>query len=183
MSTTATSKFFIILNDLIVNIFLLFLCMFLIIQVSGYPDMARSFPLLILIFMLLLIFLDTISTIFIKRKKDQSENDMDTTEKKDAASKDLKPDGIATSNHQASILFTILLMFFFLLLIHLIGFTFGTLIFAFLSARYLGYRKIKGLLLSSILITAFMHLIFVVIMNSYLPQGLLIELFSKVNNG
>jgi len=182
MSIKATHKFFVILNNWFVNLFLLFLCIFLIIQVSGYPDMARAFPLLILIFMLLLIIMDTIFTILNKRKKEPSENNMDMTENNDVASKDLKTGRDATSNHQVTILFTILMMFFFLLLIHLIGFTFGTLIFAFLSARYLGYKKIKGLFISSILITAFMYLIFVVIMNSYLPQGLLMELFSKVNN-
>ena len=73
----------------------------------------------------------------------------------------------------------IILMFAFLLLVHLVGFIAGTFIFIPLAARTLGYKHIKKLLLSSIGITCFMYLIFIIIMKSTLPPGLIVELFFR----
>jgi hypothetical protein len=73
----------------------------------------------------------------------------------------------------------IVLMFAFLLLVHLVGFIAGTFIFIPLAARILGYKHIKKLLISSVGITCFMYLIFIVIMKSTLPPGLIVELFLR----
>ncbi len=55
------------------------------------------------------------------------------------------------------------------------GFIPGTLIFLLLSIRALGYRKIKALAVSSLIITGFIYFIFILIMDSYFPRALILE--------
>ena len=51
------------------------------------------------------------------------------------------------------------------------GLTLGTFSFLMFSGWTLGYRKLKTLLFSSVVITAFVYTIFEVVMQSFLPEG------------
>jgi len=174
------SKLFVFLNDWYINFILIFLSIFLLFQTLGYPETARAFPRLLLIFMLLLASVDSVHKIIEIRKrpplKNNQSNEAGAPETDDEKTKNIKE---IFSAPQVSVLFAIVLMFIFLLLIHLVGFTIGTFIFVTLGARSLGYKNLKNLFFSSIGITCFMYLIFIVIMKSFLPPGLIIEYFLR----
>ncbi len=173
-------KLFDFLNDWYINIVLVFFCIFLLIQSSGYPETARTFPQLVLLFLFLLVIMNIINAILDSRKSDGVEiNQQDGPNDKGAYEKKGKEFKENKITQHLFVLFTILLMFVFLLLIHLVGFIMGTFIFLTLGAWSLGYKNLKNLFFSSIGITCFMYLIFVVIMKSLLPQGLIIEYFLR----
>ena len=74
------------------------------------------------------------------------------------------------------VLFTVALMFVFLFAMLVFGFTLGTFIFLICSVWSLGYKNKKGLIISSLIITGFMYVIFILIMKSFLPSGLLFDI-------
>jgi len=168
------------LNDWYINLLLFMISIFLIIQSGGYPETARTFPRLILIFLLLLILMDTASKIREIKSRPASDKDISGDSGSPDVIAEQPPDsGKGAYAHYLYILITIILMFIFLLLVHLVGFIPANLIFIPLAAWILGYRKLKNLLLSSVGIAGFMYLIFIVIMKSNLPQGVLFELFLR----
>lgn len=164
------------LNEWYMNIVLIFLSTSLLIQSADYPETARAFPRLILIFTLLLVFMDSIYKILEFRKREGANNQKaNKTDDKDIYEQKAK---IFTENFSSKhlyVLYAILLMFVFLIFIHLVGFIFGSFIFLILASWLLGYKNLKHLFISSIAITCFIYLIFIVIMKSILPQGLMIE--------
>ncbi len=173
-------KLFDFLNDWYINFILIFLSIFLLFQTIGYPETARAFPRLLLIFMLLLVIVDSVHKIIEIRKRPSLKNNQSNEAiAPDADAKKAKNIKEFFSTPQVSVLFAILFMFIFLLLIHLVGFTIGTFIFIIPAAWSLGYKNLKYLFFSSIGITCFMYLIFIVIMKSFLPQGLIIEYFLR----
>ncbi|MFC1816237.1 tripartite tricarboxylate transporter TctB family protein, partial [Thermodesulfobacteriota bacterium] len=73
------------------------------------------------------------------------------------------------------IFYAIVLMFVFLFLMMVFGFTAGTFIFLLFSCWSLGYKNKTGLVISCIVVTGFMYLLFILIMKSFLPEGLIFD--------
>ena len=165
------------LNDWYINIVLFFICILLIVQSAGYPETARTFPRLILVFLLLLVSMDTVFKIMAMKNRPAPPGDRSgDSDGLDALAEKPPDTGKGSLARYFYILVTIVLMFVFLLLVHLVGFIPAALIYIPLAARILGYRNLRNLLISSVGITCFMYLIFIVIMKSNLPQGVIIEL-------
>jgi len=110
--------------------------------------------------------LDIFGTIWIRRvEKSIQENDTVETEE--------------GSKPKIRVITTVALMFMFLFSMLVLGFTLGIFVFVLFSAWCLGYRNTKVLLVSSVLFTAFMYIVFIVIMDSILPQGLIFDMLRE----
>ena len=133
---------------------LLLVSIFLFILASDYPDMARTFPRLVLLMIMVFAILDMLNTL---RQDPQKSED---------------PQSIRALPN-LKVLYMVALMFIFFLGMLLFGLALGTLLFLLFSGWTLGYRKLKPLILSAAIITAFVYIIFRVIMNSFLPEGLI----------
>ena len=149
--------------DFFINFGLLLLGIFLLVLVSDYPNEARMFPQLILIVVTALIALDIVLQV-----KSRIKNKISTA---------IETQDVAV-DHQKTIRFllTTALMIAFLYSILCFGFVLGVFIFIYLAAWLLGFRKFMPLTISSLIITAFMYAVFILIMDSYFPQGIIIEL-------
>ena len=173
-------KWFNILSEGCLNLFLILVSIFLLIESSGYPKTARAFPRLVLLFMLILIVMDTFNHVFKAKnilngkQKLYSKTVNDPSDR--IQSQKMRP---VFSFRHYRIFFVILLMFAFLLFIHLFGFILSTFTFIIVAPWFLGFRDRKKLLFAAILITGFMYLIFITIMKSTFPQGLLLEYFLR----
>lgn len=148
--------------DLFINLGLLLVGIFLLVLSFDYPDMASRFPQLVLIALVILIALDISNKIRAKIWKK-------TLEQGDGRE---IPGG--NQNHRRAF-YMVGLMCAFQVAMLVLGFTLGTLIFLILSIRALGYRKIKALTVSSLIITGFIYFIFILIMDSYFPRALILE--------
>jgi len=175
------STLFKFLNDWYINLALFFLSIFLIIRSADYPETARTFPRLVLIFLLLLILMDTAFKIrdIKNRPLPRSDPPGDAGGPADTIAEKPPNSGKGALGHHLYMLVAIILMFVFLLLVHLVGFIPANLIFIPLASWILGYRNLKKLLLSSVGISCFMYLIFIVIMKSNLPEGVFVELILR----
>ena len=138
------------------------LSVFFYVLASDYPKMARTFPQLLLVLVIVLTSLDIASKILIGKQELLEEN----------APQESKE----TNEQKIKFFLTTISMFVFLFLMFLFGFTLGTIIFLLLFAWCFGYRKIKPLIISSLMITGFLYIIFILIMESFLPDGLLFEI-------
>ena len=146
-----------------IDLALFILAVWFFILASDYPDMARTFPTLVLFMIGVFTFLDMIYTVRSERAKQLQ------------AEEDEEP-GRVHSGRTMKVLYMAALMFVFYALLALVGLIAGTLIFLLLSGWTLGYRKPKRLIFSSVIITVFIYLIFQVVMESILPDVLLLEL-------
>ena len=149
--------------DFFINFGLFLLGVFLLVLVSDYPREARMFPQLILIVVTSLIVSDIVLQIRSRIKN------------KISTAKDTQAVAVP---HQKTIRFLLTtgLMIVFLYCILFFGFVLGTFIFIYLSAWLLGYKKIIPLTISSLIITAFMYAVFILILDSYFPQSIIIDL-------
>jgi len=147
----------------LIDLALFILAVGFFIMASEYPDMARTFPSLVLVMIGVFTILDMIYAVRAEKAK------LSPAE----ASEDTQ--GVH-SGRALKVLYMAALMFVFYFLLALVGLIAGTLIFLLLSGWTLGYRKPKRLILSSVIITAFIYLIFRVVMDSILPDVLLLEL-------
>ena len=147
--------------DIYINCAILMFSIFLYSLASRYPKMARIFPQLVLALVIILTSLD----IFAKtlRGNQDSVKEKDYQEMKEPL------------RQKIDFLLTSISVFFFLLSMLLFGFTVGTFVFLFLFAWSLGYKNLKRLVFSCILITGFLYVIFILIMKSFLPEGFLFE--------
>ena len=148
-----STGFLINLGLLIVGIFLLYLA-------SDYPDMARTFPRLVLVMILVITVLD--GFFLVRGKKEET-----TPEK--------ASEGVP--GRQMKALYMVVLMFVFYLFLVIFSLAPATLLFLLLSGWTLGYRNPKRLIMSSVIITAFVYIIFRVIMNSLLPEAAILNIF------
>jgi len=146
-----STSFLINLGLLIVGVFLLYL-------VSDYPDMARTFPRLVLVMILVITVLD--GFLLVRGKKEET-----TPEKVNGG----------VPGRQLKALYMVVLMFVFYLFLVIFSLVPATLLFLLLSGWTLGYRKPKRLIMSSVIITAFVYVIFRVIMNSLLPEAAILK--------
>lgn len=141
-------------TSFLIDLGLLLLSIFLFSQASDYPDMARTFPRLVLLMIMVFVILDMFNCVRRETKK----------------SEDLQE---VRSKQPFKVLYMAALMFIFFLCMVIFGLVLGILIFLFFSGWTLGYRKFKPLIFSAVVITAFVYVIFIVIMNSFLPEGLI----------
>ena len=147
--------------DLCGNLGAMAVAIFLYALAIDYPPTARKFPQLVLLVVIGLTGLDTVKTLWRKRAG---------AEMREPQTEGLVPSGYLRAG------WVVGLMFGFLACMLMLGFTVGTLCFLLVAIWSLGYRKPARLILSSLLITGFMYAIFVLLMSSLLPHGLLWEL-------
>lgn len=148
-------------TSFLINLGLLIVSAFLLYVVSDYPDMARTFPQLVLVIILVITVLDNVLLLRGKKKETTSE----------------KANGGVGSRGQMKALYMVVLMFvyyFFLVIFSLVP---ATLLFLLLSGWTLGYKKPSRLIVSSVIITAFVYVIFRVIMKSLLPDAAILKIF------
>ena len=148
-----STGFLINLGLLIVGIFLLYLA-------SDYPDMARTFPRLVLVMILVITAVD--GFLLLRGKKEET-----TSEK--------PSEGV--SRRRMKVFYMVVLMFVYYLFLVIFSLGPGTLLFLLLSGWTLGYRKAKRLIISSVIITAFVYVIFRVVMDSILPEAAILKVF------
>jgi len=148
-------------KDLVINLFILILSIFLLIIVSNYPTMARSFPQLVLILVVILSLADMVY-------KSLRGDKMEISQGKDEQKRE-----------ERRVFYTVFLMFGYMVFILLLGFILGTLLFLIFSTWSLGYKKIKGLVISSLCSAGLMYIIFILIMKSFLPESLLFSLLRR----
>ena len=142
---------------------LLLLSIFLFVLAADYPDMARTFPRLVLVMIMVVTLLDMISFMRDEKAKTSSGEKNEDFE-------------AVSPGRQLKVFYMVALIFIFFLLMLLFGLALGTFLFLMLSGWTLGYRRLKVLIFSSIIITAFVYIIFRVIMKSFLPEGLIFTL-------
>jgi hypothetical protein len=139
---------------------LLLLSVFLFLIASDYPLMARRFPRLVLVMIMVVTLLDMIKILRGAPQKTFALEDNDDSK------------GIGTRK-QLKVLYMSILIFIFFLFMLFFGLALGTLFFLLFSGWTLGFRNLKTLIFSSVIITAFVYVIFEVIMQSFLPEGLI----------
>ncbi len=142
---------------------LLLLSIFLFFLTSDYPDMARTFPRLVLVMIMVVTLLDLINFMRVEKEKTFSGGTNNGMEA-------VRP------RQQLKVLYMVALIFIFFLFLLFFGLAAGTFFFLLLSGWTLGYRRLKILIFSSVIITAFVYIIFRVIMKSFLPEGLIFTL-------
>ncbi len=142
---------------------LMLLSIFLFYLTSDYPDMARTFPRLVLVMVIVVTLLDVINLM-------RREKEITTSGEKN--------DGIeaARPGRQLKVFYMVALIFIFFLFMLFFGLAAGTFLFLLFSGWTLGYRRLKILVFSAVIITAFVYLIFQVIMKSFLPEGIIFTL-------
>jgi hypothetical protein len=139
---------------------LLLLSVFLFFMASDYPLMARRFPRLVLVMIVVVTLLD-----MIKILRGAPQNTCAAEDNNDSQ-------GIGT-RQQLKVFYMSILIFIFFLFMLFFGLALGTLFFILFSGWTLGFRNLKTLIFSSVIITAFVYVIFEVIMQSFLPEGLI----------
>ena len=145
-----STGFFINLGLMIMGIFLLYI-------VSDYPDTARAFPRLVLLMILVVTAVD--SLIMIRGGKGEKSSPKET-------------EGVSPGR-SLTVFYMVVLMFIFYLFLNLFGLILAVLFFLLFSGWTLGYKKPKRLVISSVIITAFVYIIFKIIMDSILPEPLI----------
>ena len=143
---------------------LLLLSIFLFLMASDYPPMARKFPRLVLVMIMIVTLLDMIHFLRSARKETSSPE-------KNSNLEDVR------TGRQLKVLYMSVLIFIYFLCLLFFGLALGTLFFLLFSGWTLGYRHVKTLLLSSVAISAFVYIIFEVIMQSFLPEGFIFSIF------
>ncbi len=146
-----------------IDIGLIALCIFLFVLTLDYPGMSGTFPRLVLLMIGLVTMIDLIR---IMAGKESAGTEPEFS------GQDLK----IRLRKQGKVLYLAVLMIVFFAFLHLFGVIIGTFLFIFLSGWTLGYKKIPSLLLASVTIAASIYLMFVVIMDCFLPQGYLFSL-------
>lgn len=146
-----------------IDIGLLVLSLALFILTLDYPGMSGTFPRLVLVMIGVVTAFDILTTL---RKKAP----------RGTAERPPQQDAGLTLKKQGKVLYLAVLMFVFFFFVQLLGVILGTFAFLMLSGWTLGYRKAARLLLASAIIAGSVYLIFVVIMETFLPRGYLIEL-------
>jgi hypothetical protein len=146
-----------------IDLALFILAVWFFILASDYPDMARTFPSLVLVMIGIFTILDMFNVVRTETAKQSTGEEREEMQ------------GVH-SGRATKVLYMAALMLVFYFLLALVGLIPGTLIFLLLSGWTLGYKKPKKLIFSSVIITVFIYLIFQVLMESILPDVILLEL-------
>lgn len=146
-----------------ISIGVIALCFFLFMLTLDYPGMSGTFPRLVLLMIGAVTIADLIKMLAEKES---------VTTVPEAPGED--PAG--SLKKQGKVLYLAVLMFVFFAFMHLLGVILGTFVFVLFSGWTLGYKKIGKLIMASAIIAVSVYLIFVVIMDCFLPQGYLFGL-------
>ena len=130
---------------------------------ADYPDMARTFPRLVLVMIMVVTLLDMINLVRAEKEKTTSGEENDGIQA-------VRP------GRQVKVLYMVALIFIFFLFMLFFGLAIGIFLFLLFSGWTLGYRRLKTLVFSAVIITGFVYLIFQVIMKSFLPEGVIFTL-------
>jgi hypothetical protein len=149
-----------------IDIGIIVLGVYLFVLTLDYPGMSGTFSRLVLIMIGVVTAVDLIQ---ILRKKKQPR---ETTPSAAACS---PPDPNARP-HYDKVFYLAVLMPVYYIFLRLLGVILGSFIFVCISGWILGYRKKINLLVASAIVTAAVYLIFVVIMDTFLPQTVLMDL-------
>lgn len=150
-------------KDIFINSGLVILCGFLLWEVYDYPDMARTFPSLVLIMIMLVALLDASVKILARQPVRGKEG---TAEREEEA-----------TPHTLKVYYTVFLMILFMACLLFLGVVVGVAVFVFFASWTLGYKRLLILAPTSVLISGFVYVIFSVIMKSLLPKGIIVKLF------
>lgn len=141
---------------------ILLLAGYLLALTTRYPPMARDFPQLVLILVLILGGLELAKHLWRRWRAGEG------------GEREEPGDGVERRGYGRP-LWMVALMLGFLAALLLFGFTLGTLLFLIGAGWSLGYRRLLPLVLSAVVITGFMYAVFVLVMNSLMPPGLLLH--------
>jgi uncharacterized BrkB/YihY/UPF0761 family membrane protein len=122
--------------------------------------MARTFPRLVLVMIMVVTLLDMINFMREGKGKTFSAGKNDGTE-------------AVPPRQQLKVLYMVALIFIYFLFMLFFGLVAGTFLFLLFSGWTLGYRRLKILIFSAVIMTAFVYFIFRVILKSFLPEGLI----------
>ena len=147
--------------DFFIDIFLLLLSIFLVSVSSGYPAMARHFPQLVLVTIIAVTVLDLINRIRNNLRPQEIDKDREKVS--------------GANRRRLRVVYMVMLMFVFFAFLVLFGLPIGVFGFLLFSAWSLGYKRMMVLILSSLAFTGFVYLIFEVIMQSMLPNGVILD--------
>jgi hypothetical protein len=147
-------------TSFLINVGLLVVTIILLSVVMNYPDMARAFPRLVLVMVLVITILDCIFLLRGKKEETASER----------ANQGIR-------RRRWKVFYMVILMFVFYFFLVAFSLVPATLLFLLLSGWTLGYRKPIRLIVSSLIITTFVWVIFDVIMNSLLPEAAILKIF------
>jgi hypothetical protein len=125
--------------------------------------MARTFPRLVLVMIMVVTLLDMINLVRAEKEKTTSGEENDGIQ-------------AVRSGQQLKVLYMVALIFIFFLFMLFFGLAVGIFLFLLFAGWTLGYRRLKTLVFSAVIITAFVYLIFQVIMKSFLPEGVIFTL-------
>ncbi len=136
-------------------------------DVSGNPRAGRLFPQIVCIVMLLL--LVRMLIVSIRKRLATATRAVEATGGENAAKRRF-------SERTGLVVFTFMVMLFlYYLAILLVGYVYSTFVFTVTTMLVLGYRKMKVVLLASVIFLLVIYAFFVLGFNFVLPQGYLIK--------
>ena len=148
-----------------IDIGIIVLGVYLFVLTLDYPGMSGMLPRLVLIMIGVVTVVDLIQML---RKREPQE----TT----PAPASCSPPDPDARLHYDKVFYLVVLMPVYYIFLRLVGVVIGTFLFVCISAWILGYRKSVSLLVASAIVTVSVYLIIVVIMKTFLPQAILIDL-------
>lgn len=156
---------------------LLLLGVFLLWESAGYARMARAFPRLVLLLMVAMILVDMAWGVVKAHRRTRGAPGAAR-----AGVEDPEPGGSEEVPERAPrtrVFLCVLLLFAFPACLVLLGFLPGSVAFFLGAAWTLGYRDLKGLLVSCAAMAGLLYVVFVLIMESRLPVGLVVRWVSR----
>lgn len=138
---------------------------YLFVLTLDYPGMSGTLPRLVLFIIGVVTAVDLIQML---RKKQPQE-----TTPQPAACNPPDPDARL---HYDKVFYLAVLMPVYYIFLRLVGIILGTFVFVCISGWILGYRKTIRLPIASAIVAAAVYVIFVVIMETFLPQNMLMEM-------
>lgn len=148
-----------------IDIGVIVVCFYLYVLTLSYPGMSGTLPRLVLIMIGIVTIVDLIQ---ILRQKEPAKADL-----QQATCNPPDPDAPL---HYDKVFYLAVLMPVYYIFLRLLGLILGTFVFICISGWILGYRRKIRLLAASAIVTAVVYVIFVVIMETFLPQTVLMDL-------
>jgi len=148
-----------------IDIGIIVLCIYLYVMTLPYPGMSGTLPRLVLAIVGIVTVVDLIQ---ILRRKEPGENNL--------GQPSCSPPDPEARLHYDKVFYLAVLMPVYYVILRLVGIILGTFVFVCISGWILGYRRKVRLLIASAIVTAAVYVIFVVIMETFLPQNILMDL-------
>lgn len=148
-----------------IDIGIIVLGVYLFVLTLDYPGMSGTFSRLVLIMIGVVTLIDLIQML----RKSQSQ---EATSQPPSCS----PPAPDTHLHYDKVFYLAVLMPVYYIFLRLVGIVLGTFVFVCMSGWILGYRRKVRLLVAAAIVAAVVYVIFVVIMETFLPQTILMTL-------